>query len=305
MEDPSTKIQQKFAITTCCLIALTTIIVGSVSQINVVWSSLWPVGITCGLLVLLRIRCRRKGPTNVVAMLSGITVLIVFFSLFAISRYLTVELSSSTYDTELSVIDRLSIEAPPIVLFTRSFPTFDQFLFVVYNALYVHLALFVLYGTGLRQDNFRTFLTINRLQVAAFAGLLLFAIFPAYNTTFFYQLVDPYNNLRIVEHLKHIRSDEFTNLRYVDALGIIPFRPFHVTLHFVLLIDIFENEKRFSRMLFIPWTVLMCWSAITVGSHYIADLAIGISIAAVSYFLLKCFAYFSNAKNPLQKEQSG
>lgn len=290
------KFQRNFSILLCAVMIAVTICLSFASQIKVIWQTLWPVLAVVSFFMLLRIRYKKQGEVNLVAVLEGSAILLTFTSFFAVGTYLAPEHASSMYDTEFSVIDALTFEAPPIIEFTRSFPSFDEFLVFVYNTLYLHLALLVIYAAGVRKDNLRSFVNLNRLFIAALVGLLLFGLFPAYNATYFYQLDDVHNTLPIVEHLKRIRADQFPELRYENILGLIQFPSFHVSTQIIFLIDILENEGKFLKLIFIPWTFFMCWSAITVGGHYVVDLAGGVFIAAFSYVVLKTLKRYLKSK---------
>lgn len=295
-EDLDTKHQRGLAIFMLAIMFLLTVILSFLSQLKVVWLTFWPVMAIPAFFGLLIVRYRRQGETNLVTIFEYLAILLTFSSLFAIATYLVVEHSSSTYDAEFSVIDSYILKAPTVVRFTQSFPGFAHFLDLVYAALYFHWGLLVLYVAGIRRDNNRAFITLNRLLLASFVGLLLFGLFPAYNTTYFYGLENTYNNLTIAEHIRDIRSLKLTELRYLELLGIINFPSFHVSTQTILLIDILENERKIVKITFIPWTFLMCWSAVTVGGHYISDLFGGVFIAMLSYFVLKGLQKYRNSK---------
>ncbi|GEM_PF-2168897 len=228
-------------------------------------------------------------------------LLLLFWGLFMIATYLVPEHASATYDTEFSVIDRLTFEVPPIIAFSRSHPVLDKILTYFYSLLFIHLAAMPIYW-ALRRQRDRAYITLNRIFLAAFAALFFFGLLPAYNTIHFYNIEDLHQVLVSVDQLKEIRTSAFATLRFSEMENLVQFPSIYVSVQVLLLIDIFENEGRFARIVASIWTLFICWSAISIGGYYFVSIMGGIIVALASYLALSLLKRYFRKRATLKKK---
>lgn len=273
---------RRVAIGLTIAMCLATFFLDLFSYVEVLWGTTWLFWVVGLVFFTLRFRYAKQEEWNLVTALEGSALLIIFTSLFGIATYLLPEHAQAMWDTELVGADMLlGIESRDVINHARQWPTLDLVLAKIYHALYIHLALLVVYAAGVRRDNERAWRFLTEMFVAAWLGLILYAFLPAYNAIDFYELKDTHHTLGIVEHLKAIRAGTFETLNFKDALGLVQFPSFHIAVQFVLLADIIRNEHKIVSAVFIVWTALMTWATVVVGAHYIVDLLGGGLIALV------------------------
>ena len=266
---------------TVALVAATALL-DLASNVTVLWQTTWLFWVVSATFFLLRFRYIKQGEPNLVTALEGSALLIVFTSIFGIATYLIPEHRSSMWDTELVAMDAIfGLNSGQLIEATRQFPNVDFALSKIYHVLYLHLALIVVYAAGVRRDNGRAFRFLGEMFVAAWFGLILFAILPAYNAIDFFSLPDTHRTLGIVSDLRAIRDGTFAVLDFKKAKGLVQFPSFHMAVQIVLFADIVRNEKRWVAAIFAVWTVLMTWATVVIGAHYVVDLVGGMIIAGI------------------------
>lgn len=236
-----------------------------------------------GVLQALVPRYRRQEEWGLVASLHGASLLAVFTTVYAISQYLLPGLNPRFWDAEIAQVDAfMGLTADDVVVWTRQTKWLDAVLAKVYYVFFFQFALFVPYAAGVRRDPWRSYEMLANMFVCALLGLVLFGFFPAKNAVFFYGHEDIYHTETLVRHLEMLAAGTFEYLSHGNAQGLIQFPSFHVAIAVLLCWDL-RYERRGVFAVGVVWTLLMAWSAVTTGGHYILDIwgGCGIAIAAV------------------------
>jgi len=275
----------RISVAAVAVLVLGTLLLFPLSHIQVELGFFWKVSVGVGVMQLLAVRYRRQEEWTLVAALDGASLLIAFSTVYAVTQYLLPEHNPDFWDADFAGFDqRLGLTSAAIVEWTRSVPHLDMILAKIYYAFFFHFALYIPYAAGVRRDPWRMYETLANMCVCAIFGLVLFAVFPAKNAIFFYGIEDIHFTGLLVEHLDQLSKHRFGTLTPANAQGLIQFPSFHVAIAVLLCWDL-RYERRVVLVLGVIWTLLMAWSAITTGGHYVIDIwgGVGIAVAAVAF----------------------
>lgn len=251
-------------------------------NVSIVWPSLW-LAIECDILLVLLaliysiVGAQAPGmalPAAVVSdLLLSIVQFIVALKAFVPLTYLAAASGYPLVDSALTKLDAMvGFEWNVEAYWVANHSGFDWLLQSAYRTLYYQGALVVLVGSIARPGD-RNGEIIWQFCISLVLTCGIFAITPA------------------LEHVAHIgtgwmttlmmiRSGEWTSLDFSQVEGIIGFPSFHTTLAILLVYA--TRHHRWLLAVFVPLNVLLIVATLSVGGHYLMDVAAGAAVAFIS-----------------------
>ncbi len=237
-------------------------------------------------LQLVSIRYRKQDEKPLVGAINGAALLMVFTTVYAVAHYCLPHMAGVFYDDTFAAIDEaMGMSARDITLWARE-SWVDDALAKIYYAFFFQFALYIPYASGVRRDWYRMYECLSNMFISALIGLVIFAIWPAKNTVWFYKLDDIHGMVGIAEQLQLLQDGTFGLLTHQNALGLMQFPSFHVAIAVILWWDMRYEHKAVLAIGGV-WTAVMSVSAVTAGAHYVIDIWGGIAVAAISILATK------------------
>lgn len=219
----------------------------------------------------------RPDPRITTALLSTLCFL-MFTGAMEILCYLFYTTNQPLVNQTLANIDGyFGFHAPDLVLWFQSHKWWDVVFYYIYMSGMPQILLTFLYfsflGNPIILQRF-----IMQFMLAAFPTIIIGALWPALSTHEWYHFASDIGQVSAMERLHELRQG-ILNLTQAD--GIITFPSFHTTIG-VFIIYAFLNER---KLIFIPvllLNILMIFSCLSHGSHFLIDIIGGLFIAVVT-----------------------
>lgn len=272
-------------LTLFCMVA--TIILVTISYIEIHPPDLIKIGLVVVALQILNIRYRRQQEAPLIAVINGACLLITFAGFYAVATYMVPEHASRLWDQTFVMWDAaLGLSADTIVRAVRSIEWLDTTFAIIYFCYFLQLGLVVPYTAGVRRSPERMYSALAQIFICAIFALIIFAFMPALNAMDYFKYEDIYQTQPIIDHIKSIRAGTFTKLKFEENIqGLIQFPSMHAGLAVVFAWE-FRHDHKIVFGALVLWNILVIFSAITTGAHYVVDIFGGVFIAILSIFIV-------------------
>lgn len=244
------------------------------------WPDLLKVLIATGAMQLLRYRYKRMDERPLMAALDGASLLIVFATVYTIATYMGATYSAKLWDETFASWDAsLGLNAYKVVMWVRGISWWDTLLNVAYTGYFFQFAFLVPYTAGIRRQPDRMHQALAQMFMCALISLSVFTLMPSLNTLTTFDYKDLHGIAQVNEHILSVRAGQRPILRFEDEVqGLIQFPSMHAALAVVFAWDL-RHDHRVLFGLYALWNVLVVFSAIPMGAHYIVDVIAGVVMA--------------------------
>lgn len=275
-----------------------TFILVMISYIRIYPMDLIKIAVVVAALQVLNIRYRRMKEAPLIAVVNGACLLITFAGFYAIATYMVPEHASRLWDSTFVAWDKaFGLSADRIVAAVRAVDWLDTTLAFIYYCYFLQLALVVPYTAGVRKSPERMYTVLSQIFLCASIALTLFGLMPALNAMDYFGYKDIYQTQPIVDHIKSIRAGTFTQLKFEENIqGLIQFPSMHAGLAVIFGWE-FRHDHKIVFGALVLWNLLVIFSAITTGAHYVVDLFAGIIVAILSIAFVHHFTHTRTPEN--------
>jgi membrane-associated phospholipid phosphatase len=252
-------------------------------HVTIVWESLWSAIEFDILLVICAAAYslvgaqapRMRWSTAVVSdLLLSVLQLIVAVKAFTPLTYLAAASGYPLVDTGLTKLDAvlLGFDWNAEANWVANRPMIDWVLQQAYFSLYYQGALVFLIGSVSRPGD-RNGEIIWQFCMSLVLTCAIFVFTPALGHV-------AHIGTGWMKTLLMIRSGEWTAFDFSHVEGIISFPSFHTTLAILLMYAV--RRHRWALAVFVPLNLLLIVATLSVGGHYLVDVAAGAAVAVVS-----------------------
>jgi len=226
---------------------------------------------------------------NIVSLLQSFFFLFSYIPLMLILSYLVTTLNQPLVDPFLAVFDRyVGFDAPDFAKWVQNHTIVFIILAAFYNTFLIQFPFIIIYfsflGETIRLERF-----FMQFMMAAPLTALIAGLFPALGQ---WGLNPPIPELLSAFH--HVIELRHNILDITTTDGIITFPSFH-TIMALFYIYIFRNQR---KIIFIPIVItnlLLIFSCVPIGGHYLIDIAGGIFVFIIVVGIERLI--FSSLKN--------
>ena len=234
----------------------------------------------------------RPDPKIGMALLSTL-FLIICTALLLVLSYLAYTTNLPFVDSTLAAMDGyMGFSSPEIVLMFRNYPWLYIIFSFIYNCILFQSVVVILYfsfiGEKIYLERFLMLFLIS-LLLTIFIGALL----PAAGPYVWYNYSPSPELQSALDRLYEIRNN-IVNITKED--GIITVPSFHAIAAFIYIYT-FRNEK---KIIFIPILILnllMVFSCLPIGQHYLTDIVAGATVFALTLCIEQLIFWSVNNHN--------
>lgn len=261
------------------------------------WPDLFKVLVATGAMQLLRYRYKRMDERPLMAALDGASLLIVFATVYTIATYMGATYSAKLWDETFASWDAsLGLNSYKIVMWVRGISWWDTLLNVAYTGYFFQFAFLVPYTAGIRRQPDRMHQALAQMFMCAIISLSVFTLMPSLNTLTMFEYPDLHGMAQVNEHILSARAGLRPVLRFEDEVqGLIQFPSMHAALAVVFAWDL-RHDHRVVFGLYALWNVLVIFSAIPMGAHYVVDVIAGVIMAIAVIALVQWLTAIKEGK---------
>lgn len=212
------------------------------------------------------------------------TIYLIIFTAVALPlSYLAYTIPNPLMDSTLIAADiHLGFNFPALhALFLRH-DHWNTFFNVIYNSMIFQIAfIFLYFGLFGREIYLQRFLML--FMISILPTILLGCCYPAVGPHIWLHLPPPDFLGKAISYLLQLRKGV---LDLTQGHGIIEFPSFHTTLALIFLYS-FRNENKFLFLFFIILNLLMIFSTLIQGGHYLIDILGGFYIFLLTLVIEK------------------
>lgn len=272
------------------VLTLMTLALSIKAPVSAHWPDLLKVLVATVAMQLLRIRYKKINEPPLVAALDGASLVIVFATIYTIATYMGATYSATLWDATFMRWDAaLGLDASKIVMWVRGIPWLDTILKVAYTGFFLQFGLYVPYTAGVRRQPERMHQGLAQIFICAIISLVCFTLMPSLNTIVSFGYEDQHQLQEVADHILRVREGKISVLKFEEGVqGLIQLPSMHAALAVLFAWDLRHDPKPLF-ITYVLWNVLVVFSAIPMGAHYVVDVIAGVVMAIIAIVLVSTF----------------
>lgn len=240
---------------------------------------------------VISIYCWKRQMLRLAPALEGVSLGIFMTVPTLLASYMAASMDLPLTDHALTLADQaLGFEWMPFIEFIDAHSLLAHTLAVAYSSFAIQLlALPLLLGAAGRYE--RVYVMILSYGLICYAACIVSIWFPALGTYVVYGLapdqlqnINPHYGFAFLADFNAVREQPAFTLSVASASGIITFPSVHAAGAFLCAWAAWDIKP--VRYPMAAWNILMAVSAISHANHYLVDIIAGVSLSAVSIFVV-------------------